>query len=196
MKGYLKANETLVSEIMEPIHLGLAFLAPQVGAVGSVGSLTLCCPGLTGNKKIPPKTILLKVSDGKVSATQAGGMKWQFSKPKHVMVVEKDSSGKLGPQQSLHDYILKTGATSVIRHNPSPFAAKKSPAELASTAEMEFVPKDPSVEALLKFCLTRSDIQLVWQVRLNSDKAVTPHGIVMYTKKQLIMPVSGRLPLN
>ena len=48
----------------------------------------------------------------------------------------------------------------------------------------------------MAFCLTRSDIQLVWLVRLNSDKAVVPHGIMIYTKKQLIMPASGRLGLN
>ena len=192
MKGYVKDNETLVGEVTEPMNLGLAFAAPQGG---EVATLTLCCPSLLGNKKLSPKTILLKVYEGKVSTSTAGGMKWHFSKTKSVMVVEKDSSGKLGAQQSLHDYISKSGATSVIRHNPSVFA-KKPPLELTSSAEMEFVPKDPSVAALLKFCLTRSDIQLVWQVRLNSEKAVTPHGIVVYTKKQLIMPVSGRLPLN
>ena len=193
MKKYMKENETLVTEITEPMKMGLAFHAAQEGAVGS---LTLCCPGLISNKKIPPKTLLMKISEGKVSASTTGGVKWHFPKTKNVMVVEKDSSGKLGSLMSLFEYIQKSGATSVVRHGPSPFPAKKAPQELTPSADLEFVPKEASLGVLVAFCLTRSDIQLVWLVRLNSDKAVVPHGIMIYTKKQLIMPVSGRLGLN
>ena len=156
----------------------------------------LCAPGLTSNKKIPPKTLLMKISEGKVSASTTGGVKWHFPKTKNVMVVEKDSSGKLGSLMSLFEYIQKSGATSVVRHNPSPFPGKRAPQELTPSADLEFVPKDASLGVLVAFCLTRSDIQLVWLVRFNSDKAVVPHGLMICTKKQLIMPVSGRLGLN
>ena len=193
MKKYMKENETLVTEITEPMKMGLAFQTAQGGAAGS---LTLCCPGLISNKKIPPKTLLMKISEGKVSASTTGGVKWHFPKTKNVMVVEKDSSGKLGSLMSLFEYIQKSGATSVVRHSPSPFPGKKAPQELTPSADLEFVPKEASLGVLVAFCLTRSDIQLVWLVRLNSDKAVVPHGIMIYTKKQLIMPVSGRLGLN
>ena len=193
MTKYMKENETLVAEITEPMKMGLAFRAPEGGAVAS---LTLCCPGLFSNKKIPPKTMLMKISDGKVSASTSGGVKWHFPKTKNVTVVEKDSSGKLGPHMSLFEYIQKSGATSVVRHGPSPFPGKKAPQELTPSADLEFIPKEASLGVLVAFCSARTDIQLVWLVRLNADKAVVPHGIVVCTKKQLIMPASGRLPLN
>ena len=138
----------------------------------------------------------MKIGDGKVGGSTGAGVKWHFPKTKSVMVVEKDSSGKLGSLMSLHDYIQKSGATSVVRHGPSPFPKKTPPVELTQSSDLEFHAKEASVAALLAFCLTRTDLQLVWLVRLNGEKAVAPHGIVIYTKKQLILPVSGRLSLN
>ena len=193
MTQYVKENETLVTEITEPMKMGLAFQAAQGGAVGS---LTLCCPGLISNKKIPPKTLLMKISDGKVSASAAGGVKWHFPKTKNVLVAVQDSSGKLGSLMSLFEYIQKSGATSVVRHSPSPFPGKKAPQELTPSADLEFVPREAPIGKLVAFCLTRVDLQLVWLVRLNGEKAVVPHGIMIYTKKQLIMPASGRLGIN
>ena len=193
LKKYMKENETLVAEIAEPMKMGLAFLPPKGG---DVGSLTLCCPGLVSNKKIPPKTMLLKISDGKVGTSTVGGVKWHFPKTKNIMVVTKEANGKLGPLTSLFDFIQTTGATSVVRHGPSPFPGKKPPMELTPGSDLAFLPTDASMAAVLTFCLTRSDIVLVWLVRLNSEKAVVPHGVAIYTKKQAIMPVSGRLGLN
>ena len=190
MKALLEKNESILADVTEPMCMGLAF-RPAQGS--EVAQLVLCCAGLSGNKKIPPKTLLMKVTDGRVATSQAGGMKWGFTKTKTVMVVEKSADGKLSQQTSLHAYATKVGATGVIRHSAFKGAM---PAELSPPSDLEFIPKDAAVAEFLKFCLSRSDINPIWQVRTNSDKVIIPHGVIIYTKKQLVMPAAGRLPIT
>ena len=169
--------------------MGLAFRPPQTG---QVGQLVLCCPGLSGNKKVPPKTMLMQVRDGRVATSQNGGVKWSFSKTKAATVVEKAADGKLTPQMPLQEYMKKSGAVGIVRHSTFTGAV---PAELTPPSDLEFIPAEASIVELLKFCMSRSDLSLVWQVQLNKEKVVIPKAIVIFTKKQMIVPAAGRFTI-
>ena len=61
----------------------------------------------------------------------------------------------------------------------------------------EFVPTDDaSVGAILKFTLGAADLRSVWHLKVNKEKQAVPTGLGIVSRKQLIMPATGRLSLQ
>ena len=111
----LLPGEAVVGEISQP------FAAKLVHKDGSSpgGACTIRLAAavlLSGNKKVPPNTVLAVAKDGTIApaadaATAGTALAWKFTKTKDVMV-----SVAGGPVKTLYDYLKETGATSISKH--------------------------------------------------------------------------------
>ena len=111
----LVPGEAVVGEISQPLAAKLVYKGGS--SPGGAGSIRLAAAGqLTGNKKVPPNTVLAVAKEGAIApaadATAAGAaLRWKFTKTKDVLV-----SGLGGPVKTLYDFIKETGATSISKH--------------------------------------------------------------------------------
>jgi hypothetical protein len=111
----LLPGEAVVGEISQP------FAAKLVHKDGSSpgGACTIRLAAavlLSGNKKVPPNTVLAVAKDGTIApaadaATAGTALTWKFTKTKDVLV-----SVAGGPVKTLYDYLKETGATSISKH--------------------------------------------------------------------------------
>ncbi len=159
------------------------------------GEATLKSTGeLSGNKKIPPNTILLRIVGGDGTGTickgSDKGVKYAISKTKSTMVCDKE-----GTLQSLMDWLTKnTSVKSVARHSPCPF--DQPPTSLTCTGDFSFVAEDPLLAEFLEFVKSMADIRVGWELRASKENVAKPRSLVLYTAKQLVMPAAGSLVLK
>ena len=112
-----------------------------------------------------------------------------FTSTKKALVCERDALGHLKPLTSLHAFIQQTGATGIAKHG----AFKgEVPADVTPTSGLEFVPTNDMAKEVLTLAVGMADVEISWIVKVK-DKGIVPMGVVVHTKKQLIMPSVGRL---
>ena len=186
-KPELFVGEVVVKELTEPFTASVVFRPPAKDSAGTLGMIS--SQSLTANKKLPPNLILYHTREGRVVASQAGWPKFGFTSTKKAFVCERDPLGKLMPLTSLHTLIQQTGATGIAKHG----AFKgEVPADVTPPSGLEFVPQTDASKAVLTLAAGMADVEISWIVKLK-DKIIVPMGVVVHTKKQLIMPAVGRL---
>ena len=139
------------------------------------------------NKRIPPNTILFTCNQIEVKSSNTHGLPWSFEKPGGVHVWMK--SGTNTERMTLDKVIQQTMACSVIKHGS--FPAGSSPPVLSCQTQCKGLAKEPDARTLLEFAQKLSGLVLEWTVRVNDHAEVVPTGIVITTKKQMIIP-TGR----
>lgn len=127
-----------------------------------------------------------------VVRSSTGGVKFGFGLTKKSFVTEKGSDGQLAPLVTLHEYLQKTKATSIVKHEAF---SNHPPTEVSPNSALEFVPTSSDLKELLTAALRHEDLVVSWQVKVK-DQQVLPMGIVVHNKKQLIMPAAGSVQLK
>ena len=109
--------------------------------------------GATGNKKIPPKTVLAFTTEGKVWKS-GKGIPWTFDSGKDLVVhaskLDKAGAG-IGPEvvETLALFMDRVGATSIIKHSWT-LQEIKSGKKLTASGNMMFHPDNDVWRSVLE----------------------------------------------
>jgi hypothetical protein len=183
----LVPGEEVVAEIAAPLHLAVVD-GPKIRLAAR--------QPLEGNKKLPPRTVLVSCKDltnktasaGAAAPAGSAAAKFQFAFDKTKTTYVQQSGG---PLITLHELIEKTGAKSIAKHAPW---TGGTPTSLAAQGTTTFSPNGRD-QFWRKVSSTES-LAVAWTLKLTDKKQLTPTGIVAYTAKQLIIPASGTITLT
>jgi hypothetical protein len=92
---------------------------------------------------------------------------------------------------TLESYLKDKNAKRVAKHEPF----KDLPKELKPPAGLQFVADTDDMKAFLKFVMQLNDVSVGWVLKTKGGQ-VLPMGVVVHTKKQVIMPAGGRIQLT
>ena len=176
-------DETTLNTLTQPFAMQVLF---RRATKSMDAALILCAPGLSGNKKIPPRTILFSTTEGQMQNAdkESKGIAYGWIDCGKAFVFEAAAS-----LMTLKEYIKKTGATSVQKHEPF---TQVIPTKLKVTASLAFVAKDPIAREFFSHAQRMQEVGVAWKV-LTQGKVVKPLGVAIYTHKEMLMPVAGRL---
>lgn len=176
----------------------LAVLADDCAVAGAMlvwrpeagGSLSLRAPeGWAGNKKVPPKTTVWKVPDVKLDS-KGEFFEWQLDGAKSMVFAGK------GPT-TLGEYVKSKGASSVARHTPESFPAGTAPNSLKATSQVRVGTTNLASKKVLASCSDNPHLGLMWMVGFkDQSKQVVPTGVVVFVKKQIIIPKDGEVRVS
>ena len=136
--------------------------------------------------KIPPKTLLATLQDGRVEecGSAATSHPFKFDTTKALVV---DQSNAVKP---LADVIKAVGAEAVFAHNPA-FPKGSPPNNLQQKKKMGFVPKNAEeFSKIVKAVEGSSKVSLMWVVT-NREKKVGPKALGVVTMKQVPVRATG-----
>ena len=148
---------------------------------------------LGGNKKMKPLTpIRLDAPKGEIVPVKEGvaGIPYAYTKTKmvHVATAPK-AKGEDYAVSSLYDYMGKSNATKVARHEN--VGAKSPPDTLKPTKMMHFKAESPETNDFLSALQALTEISPCFKVIVKADEVV-PTGMFVCTTKQCIIPAAGR----
>ena len=129
------------------------------------GALALRSPH-SGNKKVPPKTIIMLCKKGAVNKG-GKGLEWKFQGPlkKCSVVHGKDIA-------NLHDIIVKNKVKGVAKHTPETFPEGVPPSSLSPSAgSLRFMAEQADFQAALELAEKLGTATLVWIVSAREGKA-------------------------
>ena len=185
----LKPGEVSVGECQMSVPCSLVFSPPSGKSDGSLR--ILASKPLEGNKKIPPFTVLAVIRDGKVlKSSVAGAPQYGWTKPKQSRVCEKASEGQMSPLTILHDYMVENKVTAVAKHD----AFIGTPTSLKPQEGYQFEAKDNNVRRCLVWIEACGSVEINWWVKVK-EGTLYPMGLVISTRKQMILPSHGSLQL-
>ncbi len=148
-------------------------------------------PGATGNKKIPPGTVLHKVLFGEIGKSRGGGgVEYALEgKLKQIHALLSQSTKPL----SLAEMLSETGATSIAKHDVKP------PSITVLTKGLSFHATSTLEDAVLGEVVKLNSLSAVWIFRAlkkDSENILTPRGLAITTAKQLIVPAGGSMQIT
>ncbi len=146
-------------------------------------------PGATGNKKVPPGTVLHLVKDGEITKSElAGGVRYALEgklKQIYALLSLPDKSTKA---LSLDAMLSETGATGIAKHDVKP------PSITVQTKGLSFHATSTLQDAALAEVVKMSTLSAVWVFRTTKKDGttiLTPWGVAIRTAKQLLLPAGG-----
>ena len=175
----LSAGEEVVAQVTAPFPIAVVD-GPKIRLVAM--------QQLEGNKKLPPRTILVRCSDLQVgpAGSSAASFEFSFDKTKTTYVQQSGVASLI----TLHDLIEKSGAKGIAKHTPWTGGTPTSVVAQSSSSMM------PASRTGFWQKVSRSEsLGVAWVLKLTDKKILTPTGIVAYNVKQLIIPSSGTLAL-
>ena len=156
--------------------------------------------GATGNKKIPPKTVLAFTTEGKVWKS-GKGIPWTFDSGKdfvvHASRLEKAGAG-IGPEvvETLALFMDRVGATSIIKHSWT-LQEIKSGKKLKASGNMKFQADMDVWRTVLENTQSMGQCHACWLVSYNKkEKRVFPVGVALLVKKQVVITPDAPLVLQ
>ena len=154
------------------------------------GSLSLRAgDGWAGNKKVAPKTTIWKVPDVKLDA-KGEFLVWQLDGPKTMVFAGKGTT-------TLGEFIKQKAATSVARHTPETFPPGTPPNSLKATGNVRVGTSSSTAKKVLVLCTDNQHLGLMWMLGFkDQQKQVIPTGVMVYVKKQIIVPKDGEVRLS
>ena len=147
--------------------------------------------GITGNKKVPPKTTLAFTKEGKICNT-GNSFAWTFDTGKDLVLDAARLDGPtpaLGPDvvETLATYMERVGATQVIKQ-PWTLEEVKSGKKLKAGTSMTFMAEKDMWRAILECTKSMAQCAPCWLVRNNKKEArVFPVGVALLLKKQVVL---------
>ena len=154
------------------------------------GSLSLrAAAGWTGNKKVSPKTTVWKLPDVKLES-KGEFLEWQLDGAKSTVFTGKATT-------TLTEYIKDKAATSVARHTPDSFPPGTAPKTLKASDSVRVTTSNPATKKVLLACADNPHLGLMWTVGFKDQiKQVIPTGVMVYVKKQIIIPKDGEVRVS
>jgi hypothetical protein len=143
------------------------------------------------NKRIPPKTLLLALTEGSVEDKPGSApLAFEFKKSSDIVLTQA-TAGAGHANATLKDVIKDTQAAALYQHGtftkavaPSAFVCKKinhyvpAPGELATCAALE------------KAAASSTDLTVRWMVTTQAGK-IMPTGIALVVAKQVTLPAGA-----
>ena len=90
--------------------------------------------------------------------------------------------------QPLQSLVTKLQATSIANHVFTPSA----PNEIAPPSSMSYLFSNSGLTELYEHSREMQDVTWDWVMRADKEKVLKPIGVVLHTRKQLVMPYEGR----
>jgi hypothetical protein len=151
----------------------------------------LGCSTWTGNKKVPPKTLLYKIPEVKIEKSDNGFL-WNFEGNLKSLVVSSSDKAVM----TMAEFITKKAATSIARHSPDAFVAGAAPASLKITSSMGLQVSGDLTTGIVSSIADKASISLAWGVSLKKGTTqVAPTGAFLFLSKQVIVSPGAELRL-
>jgi hypothetical protein len=172
---------------IKPVGCSLVFRAGPPASLWMMGTTA-------GNKKVPPKTPVLVVRDGKIEKTNQG-VPFAFQNPKKTRVFEFTAGKELSALKTLESLIQETKATSVVKHGTWP--AGRPPQDLSARLGYALAVSNATHMDALRLAKDLGAVETVWVLKFDEkERALSPFAVALITTKQLIVPASpGSLQL-
>lgn len=168
------------------------FEAPNGSAKGCVR--LYAAPRSSGNKKVPPNSVLLVIREGKLVKAGNVGLSYQFTDPKkdQVFVVTNTKQRRVSGPKVLAKWIQELSLKSIQSHGS---VTPTVPKVLKSQGTMSFVPAQKEVADFMQFCMGLGNVNVSWVMK-NAEGVFVPWGIVVYTTKMVIVPATSSIDLQ
>jgi len=160
--------------------------------VSDSGEMTLLQPeGSKVNKKVPPKTVLMTFTQGRIDepsagAPDAGCFEFVFTKPANQIVFQ-------GAVETLGEVIKSNGIDQLYQH--SKFAKGVAPSVFVPKKKFVYLPAaDERAETALKVAKASSTCTMLWILQAASGK-LKPAGVAIVATKQIVVKATSAFKL-
>ena len=157
--------------------------------------------GATGNKKIPPKTVLAFTKGGKICSSGTGGIPWTFESGKDLVVDSaklEAPEAEIGPAiaEALASFMDRVGATSIIKHSWT-LPEIKGTKKLKASGVIKFHADTDAWRAVLESTKSMGQCNACWLVNhKKQENRVLPVGVALLLKKQVVITPNAPLVLQ